>query len=206
MYNQYDEKYSGIEYYWGKTPSKSCYKVLETYPPVKTVRLLDIGCGEGRNSVFFARNGYIVTAFDLSDKGVEKTKRIAEETGVKIDVFKADIINYRLSEKFDILFSTGSLHYIPAELREEIFQNYKEHTSDNGLNVFSVFVKKPFISKAPDGETTSQKWISGELMTYYHDWKIEFSTEDIFDCMSGGIPHKHAVNRIIARKKWEDLT
>ena len=39
-----------------------------------------------------------------------------------------------------------------------------------------------------------------ELMSYYHDWEILFSVEEIFDCMSGGIPHKHAVNRIIARR------
>ena len=68
------------------------------------------------------------------------------------------------------------------------------------LNVFSVFVHKPFIEKAPDAEKTAYKWISGELLTYYHDWKIEYFVEEIFDCVSSGVPHKHAVNRIIARK------
>jgi tellurite methyltransferase len=65
----------------------------------------------------------------------------------------------------------------------------------------SVFVRKPFIAKAPDAEKTAHKWISGELLTYYHDWKIEFCTEEIFNCTSSGVPHQHAVNRIIARKE-----
>ena len=39
-------------------------------PPEQPLKLLDIGCGEGRNAVFFARNGYNVTAFDISEKGI----------------------------------------------------------------------------------------------------------------------------------------
>lgn len=38
-------------------------------PPITPLKLLVIGCGEGRNAVFFARNGYEVSAFDLSTKG-----------------------------------------------------------------------------------------------------------------------------------------
>ncbi len=200
MQNTYDKKYSQDEYYWGKRPSAICYRILQVMPPERTVRLLDIGCGEGRNAIFFARNGYEVTAFDLSPQGVEKTKRYADEARVSIEVFQANLNEFRLKEKFDIIFSTGVLHYIPPELRKEIFDNYRTFTSDNGLNAFSVFVSKPFIPRAPDAEKTAQKWLSGELFGYYHDWKIEFCEEDIFDCNSGGVPHKHAVNRMIARK------
>ncbi len=168
--------------------------------PDRPLKLLDIGCGEGRNSVFFARNGYDVTAFDLSKAGVEKTRRLADKIGVKINVFKADVNDFRLEEEFDILFSTGVLHYIPSELRKEILENYKKYTSPNGIHMFSVFVNKPFIEPAPEKEVYAQKWISGELFTYYHDWKVEFCTEEIFDCMSSGIPHKHATNRILTRR------
>ena len=62
--NQYDEKYNQKSYYWGKLPSAICFEILKIMPPVRSLNLLDIGCGEGRNAVFFARNGYNVTAFD----------------------------------------------------------------------------------------------------------------------------------------------
>jgi tellurite methyltransferase len=169
-------------------------------PPERPLTLLDIGCGEGRNAVFFARNGYRVSAFDLAEAGVEKTRRLAAEAGVAVNAFRADINSFRLTDIFDILFSTGTLHYIPEESRDEIFGNYKEFTNENGLNAFQVFVKKPFIAPAPEKETTARRWISGELLTHYHDWKIEFSIEEIFDCMSSGVPHQHASNRVVARK------
>ena len=200
MKNPYDERYDQQSYYWGLRPSPICFEVLKILPPEKPLKLLDIGCGEGRNAVFFARNGYDVTAFDMSEKGLEKTKMLASKSSVKIEVFNANIKEFRLSENFDILFSIGVLHYIPKELRSEIFGNYKNYTNIGGLNVFSVFVHKPFIETAPDAEATAHNWLSGEVFTYYHDWKIEHCTEDIFDCMSSGKPHKHAVNRIIARK------
>lgn len=196
----YDEKYRQEGFYWGRRPSCICYKVLELLPPERPVRLLDIGCGEGRNAIFFARNGYQVTAFDLSPVGIEKAKKWAEEIGVPLRVFVANLLDFRLEEPYDILFSTGTLHYIPEELRAEILGNYKKFTNPGGLHVFSVFVQKPFIPRAPDAEETAHLWTSGELLTHYRDWKVEFCTEEIFDCSSGGTPHQHAVNRVIARK------
>jgi len=56
------------------------------------------------------------------------------------------------------------------------------------------------IGPAPHGEATSHKWVSSEPVTHYRDWKIEFCTEEIFDCMSSGVAHRHATYRIIARK------
>ncbi len=201
MDNPYDKSYDQSGYYWGTKPSPICFRVLELLPPNRPLKLLDIGCGEGRNAIFFARNGYDVTAFDSSPKGVEKTLRYAEQANVHISVFEGDINVFRLSEPFDILFSTGVLQYVPPESRHGLFKNYREFTSPNGLNVFSVFVWKPFIATAPDAEKTAHMWISGEILTYYHEWRIEFCTEEINNCMSSGVPHQHAMDRIIARKE-----
>ncbi|WP_407309445.1 methyltransferase domain-containing protein [Desulfosporosinus sp. SB140] len=196
----YEEEYKIPDYYWGLEPSKTCLKVLDLLPPSRHLKLLDIGCGEGKDSVFFARNGYDVTAFDISDAGIEKTKRLAEKARVQVTVFKADILDYRLNSNFDVLYSSGVLHYVKPSLRHEIFSNYKRFTNPRGLHVFNVFVQKPFIAPAPEKEPTACKWISGELFTQYQDWLIQESSEVIFDCNSSGIPHKHAMNELIAQK------
>lgn len=196
----YEEEYKIPEYYWGVEPSKMCLRILELLPPTAHLKLLDIGCGEGKDAVFFARNGYDVTAFDISAAGIEKTKRLADQARVPIKVFKADVLDFRLSTNFDILFSSGVFHYIKPELRAEILDNYKKFTNINGLHAFNVFVSKPFIDPAPENEPTACRWISGELLTHYHDWLIEECPELIFDCHSSGIPHKHAMDMLIARK------
>ncbi|NIM04335.1 MAG: tellurite resistance methyltransferase TehB, partial [Armatimonadetes bacterium] len=81
------------------------------------------------------------------------------------------------------------------------FQDYKDHTSPDGINALAVFVKKPFISPAPDAEATAYPYKSGELLGYYWDWEILYCDEGIFDCTSGGIAHKHAISRMIAKKR-----
>lgn len=189
-------------YYWGVNPSPMCLKVLSLLPPDKHLKLLDIGCGEGKDAVFFARCGYDVSAFDISDAGLDKTKRLAESANVEVDVFKANIWDYRLSCKYDILYSSGALHYIKPELRGEIFNNYQNHTSPDGIHAFNAFVQKPFIPPAPEKEDHSYLWHSGELLGYYSDWLIEDSSEYIFDCKSSGVPHKHAISQVYARKNY----
>jgi tellurite methyltransferase len=200
MTNPYDTRYAGPDYYWGTKPSATCFRVLQLLPPDRPLRLLDIGCGEGRNAVFFARNGYQVTAFDRSPAGVEKTQRLADEVGVPIEAFVADVSDFRPGAGFDVLFSTGVLHYVPPDLRGEVLASYREATTPGGLNAFSVFVAKPFIAPAPDAEPTAHFWRSGELLTHYADWCIEYCAEEVFDCNSSGMAHRHCASRMVARR------
>jgi tellurite methyltransferase len=200
--NPYDQRYAGQEYYWGKKPSAMCDRVIEIIRPSSDFhpKLLDLGCGEGRNAVYFAKHGFVVFGLDVSLPGLEKTRRYAEEVRVHVETIHADIINYELEDTYDVIFSTGTLQYLLPEVRGQRFQQYKDATSPEGINALSVFVTKPFIARAPDAEETAFPYKSGELMGYYWDWEIFYCTEEIFDCMSSGVPHKHAVNRIIARR------
>ncbi len=50
----------------------------------KGQRILMVADGEGRNSVWCARKGMVVDAFDLSEKAVQKAERLARENGVSV--------------------------------------------------------------------------------------------------------------------------
>jgi tellurite methyltransferase len=200
--NPYDHRYAGDQYYWGKRPSAMCDRVLEIIRPGADSHpsLLDLGCGEGRNAVYFAGRGFDVTGLDMSLPGLEKTRRYAEEAGVRVITVQADILGYRLNRDYDVIFSTGTLHYLPPEIREKCFEDYKSHTIPGGVNAMNVFVTKPFLPRAPDTDGNEHHYKSGELLGYYWDWEVLYCTEEIFDCASGGILHRHAVDRVIARK------
>lgn len=201
MTNRYDDLYQSDKLYWGEKPSKTCDQLIKHYPAKERTKLLVVGCGEGRNAIYLAKQGYNVSAFDLSLAGIDKTKLMAKRNDVSLDAFVADIRDHRLSESLDIIFSTGALHYVEEPIRSELIENYKAHTSVGGLHVLSVFVDDPSLEPAPDAEASAHLWRSGELKSLYSDWLIESEIAEIFDCNSGGKPHQHAVNRIIARTR-----
>ena len=204
--SDYEKRYQCDGYYWGLEPNQLCYDIMRLKPPTKPLKVLDIGCGEGKDAVFLARNGYIVEAMDATDHGIEKGRQLADNYGVSVDFFKADIRDFRLKSNYDIIFCSGVMHFISPEFRNDIFQNLKEHTNENGINVMNIFVEKPFIP-VPDNKKNGIdrfRWKSGEVFTYYHDWLLHRIEEIIFDCNSGGVPHQHCTNIVIAEKKvWK---
>ncbi len=108
----YDKRYAKRGFYWGKNPSAMCDRLMEIIRPSPQFhpKLLDLGSGEGRNAVYFAKNGFDVTAVDTSLPGLEKTKRYAEEVAVKVKTIHADITTYEPEDTYDVIFSTGALH------------------------------------------------------------------------------------------------
>ena len=144
--SDYDKRYNTADYYWGITPNTLCYEIMKLRPPVKPLKVLDIGCGEGKDAVFLARNGYLVTAFDLSEAGIEKGKRLAEKCNTDVDFFKADITDFRVNESYDIIFSSGVFHFIKPEIRKEITENLKKYTNlRNCREIICIFLESMLI-------------------------------------------------------------
>jgi tellurite methyltransferase len=198
MSKYYDDRYGAEAFYWGKRPSSMARIFFQKYPPQDDQKLLDIGCGEGRDSIFFAQNGYQVTGFDASAEGIRKSSATADELKLSIDFFQADINEYRLHDSYDAIFASGALHYIPMPLRDEIISNYKRFTHTGGIHAFMVPIHKPFLPANPQADQLEQPWRSGEILTHYHDWKIEFFSEEILDDIRSG--YKFPFNRLIARE------
>jgi len=195
----YEERYKRDGFYWGIAPNRMCYEVMHIKPPTVPLRILDMCCGEGRDAVFFANNGYIVSAFDISESGIDKGKKLAELNSCEVSFFKADMRDFVPDEEFDIICTSGGLLYIQPEQRQRMMAAYKKKTAPNGLHAMNTFVDKPFIPRAPDSEDSEHYWRSGELFSHYYDWHFRSTlTELIFDCSSGGIPHKHCMDMLIA--------
>jgi tellurite methyltransferase len=198
----YDEVYSQPGYYWGKDPNGMCNTAVNFWSPEERLgkKVIDLGCGEGRDIIHFARHGFDATGVDISQPGLDKAQRWAAEEGLSIKTIRASLQEFRLSDMYDVVYSSGTLTYVPPHLRAEVFENYKRFTRAGGINVFNVFVEKPYIPTPHDWGADEYFFRSGELLAYYWDWEIISFTEFEFDCHSGGQPHRHAINVMVARK------
>ncbi|MCC5468117.1 SAM-dependent methyltransferase [Pelosinus baikalensis] len=186
----YDGEYKKEEYYWGLNHSLLAEQIVEIMKGnLANKRLLDIGSGEGRDAIYFAKCGFQVDALELSTPGTEKIRLYSQSSGCDVNVLHANIIGYEFTNSYDVIYSMGSLQFLPLDQRQNHFEKYKRHTCVGGINAHLIFVEKTFIKAAPDWEKNEFFYISGDLARYYYDWEIIQCEERIIDCNSAGIYH-----------------
>lgn len=111
------------------------YKLIK--PNHKT--LLDLGCGNGRDSLFFTRKGLRVTAADWSKSGLNQLGRLAAEKKVlNLEVIQQDISKLSFKpNSFDVIYAHLSLHYFDNKTTKKVFDKLHSVLKKDGL----LFVK-----------------------------------------------------------------
>ena len=105
-WNDYYEKFPHKS---GKAPNEFLVSML---PRLQKGLALDIAMGEGENSVYLAQKGFDVVGFDISPVAVSHAKKLANDTGVKIDAEATDLDMYLMGVlKYDLVIMT---HFRPT--------------------------------------------------------------------------------------------
>ena len=179
-------------------PSWDVIEVLEKH--ITKGKVLDLGCGDGRNALYAASLGYDVTAIDISESGISKLIKLAAEKKLDIKASVQDMRNFTSKDAFDAIISHGCLHLLFRNEWIDVLNNIKAATAPDGFNIVVVFTNE--IPPSPDMEPfTKGLFKEGELFDYYKDWTIHHKSSHTFeDDHDGSIHHIHAVNRIIAQK------
>jgi tellurite methyltransferase len=197
----YDERYARPGLYWGSKPTQLARSVIrisrKSSRPHPT--LVDLGSGEGRDSIYFARRGYRALGVDISSVGIRKAEDRASHLGVKVQFRVGDIRTYRLKSRVDVVFSSGALNNLPRRIRAARFEHFKAKTAPGGINAMNADVAKPYIPPQTTNPFASP-FHSGELLGYYWDWEILDAGQGEFISNSGGVPHRKAMDVVIARK------
>ena len=81
-------------------------------------RVLDLGCGPGRNAVWLAKAGFSVDAIDLSPEALAWARERADEAGVDVGFTCGDAFSASLpSAEYDLVYDSGCLHHLPPHRR-----------------------------------------------------------------------------------------
>ena len=108
-----------------------------TLKKIKTnnCKVLDIGCGNGRDSYFFNKKGFKVTGIDISKKAIQKNSKVL----VKNLIFKKfDIDKDEIKKKYDVIYCRFFVHTV-SELLENKLINLIKKSKNKGTLVFFEF-------------------------------------------------------------------
>lgn len=140
MKDLWNKRYSETEYVYGEEPNKFFKETLDILPVGKILLPAD---GEGRNGVYAATKGWIVDAFDQSDRAKEKALALARTKGVNITYQIADIkeaIEKYPPESFDVIALI--FVHLPSEIKTKYHQALLSLLKKGGHLIIEGFSKK----------------------------------------------------------------
>lgn len=134
------EKYGKNKSYWGNQPDKDLLSAIK-----KALRgvALDIGAGQGRNSLLLVKNGFNVEAIDTIDVGLKQLKALARKEKKPIKIINKDIREAKFSKnKYSIVVAINSLHFIKFTELEQVINKIYQSLKPEGIFYLTVFSSK----------------------------------------------------------------
>ncbi|MED3084898.1 class I SAM-dependent methyltransferase [Bacillus toyonensis] len=107
-------------------------------------KVLELGCGPGRNAIYFAENGCLVDAVDLSQESIQWATERSKEKNVNVNVnFIHDNIFDLQIEKgaYDIVYDSGCFHHIAPHRRMSYINLVKKALKPGGYFAITCFVQ-----------------------------------------------------------------
>ncbi|MBC7476069.1 MAG: class I SAM-dependent methyltransferase [Candidatus Sericytochromatia bacterium] len=97
-------------------------------------KILDFGCGPGRDLLYFKKIGHEVTGLDGSIEFVKMAKKISG-----VEVLHQDFLNLKLPDShFDGIFANATLFHIPSQEFTRVLKDLNKCLKDNGILFCSI--------------------------------------------------------------------
>ena len=183
--NRFNLKYKYSPDIFGVKPMPVLEKALDY---IQSGKALDLGVGNGRNTIYLLSKSFEVTGVDISKEGMKVLKeRVPDNSKLTLKV--SDVSQFETKEKFDLVLAVGLLHFLNTKYVNSLIGKMKGWTKQGGLNVIAVRMVQNFRQDLP------HVFEHNELKGFYEnkDWAIMEYRE--------GIAKKAKVASLIARKE-----
>lgn len=203
----YDKLYreSSEHILWGQQPGRLVARIKEYMPSGK---VLDMGCGDGKNSFFLEQEGFSVVGVDRSAcamDGLQNRFRRAGRTpqGVYfVGDIESDTEITKESEAYDALISYGIFHCLNPSTRIETQRRYQSLVKPEGLLIFTCLtdvIEMP-LNHGTDSITLVNEQ---EIDAVFSGWERTYEERGII--VEDHLPvigeHQHSAVWIIAQRK-----
>lgn len=202
----FDEFYTNNPDYYNN-PSDGLINCLNDFK-IKTGKALDIGCGQGRNSIWLAKNGYIVDAFDTAVNAIANLDKFASKNNLSINAFVENICNYNIEkDNYDLIVAQTTLNHINHSYLSKICSSLEQALRVGGVVYVICFTEEdPAYTGEFQGISECSKYVQyffkkNELLHMFNNLHILHYTEYVKLDTSHGQAHYHGKAKLFAQKK-----
>lgn len=198
---------------FGESPSDAAVKAAEVFKEEGKTKILELGGGQGRDTIFFAQNGFQIQVLDYSQPGIDAINQKAQQMGLsqRIKAKQHDIRNPLPfdNDTFDACFShmlycmaltTAELEFLSGEIRRVL--------KPGGLNIYTVrhTGDAHYGTGIHRGEDMYE--VGGFIVHFFSKEKVKhlahgYEIVDITEFEEGGLPRK--LFRVTLRKEGGEL-
>lgn len=201
---KWDKTFSEKDYVYGTKPNLFFKETIEKYKLSGT--LLLPAEGEGRNAVYAAKNGFMVTAIDISEAGKVKAEKLAKAENTFIDYIVSDFSTIKIPlATFDV--AALIFAHFPNEIAYDCHRKIADAIKPNGYIIIEYFAKghTKIREQNPNigGPNTENRLMNlEEIKKHFFDFEI-LLCKTVTKTLSEGKLHngKALVNHFIGKKK-----
>lgn len=192
----WNNKFSQADYFYGLNPNRFLASQINLLKNHK--KLLCLGEGEGRNAIFFAKNGFEVSAIDASNLGLEKLQNRAIEEKLDIKTICMDLNDWEVTKKYDVIVASY-LHMYKNE-REKLFQKIEDSLNPNGYFIAEFFSTKQLSYKSGGPKDLDLLYTIEDFSNHFNLCKKNITEEIV--TLDEGIGHQGeaCVIRVVVQK------
>lgn len=135
-YEAYDDRYRQVHRenleWFSRNPSPIVGQVMAQFGIGTNSKILELGCGEGRDAIHLLRQGYRVLATDISPEAIAYCRRIAPTFSNHFQVL--DCIGGKLEGEFDFIYAVAVVHMLVEDIhRKGFYQFIRNHLNASGI-------------------------------------------------------------------------
>ena len=136
----WNRRYDSADFLFGTEPNEWLRAQSHVLAPAG--RILCVADGEGRNSVWLARQGFRVDAFDVAERAVDKARAFAQREGVTVDFAVADCDGFAWPEAAYDAVAAIFVQFADPPTRERLFAHIVRSLKPGGVLILQGYTPK----------------------------------------------------------------
>lgn len=206
-YKAYDKRYKQVyekNRLWAtRKNTKEVIATIKKYKISKHDKILDLGCGEGRDALFLLNEGFNVTAIDYSNEVINKCNELTDNKYPE-NFKQLDIFEDALDDKFKFIYSIAVMHMFVLDIHRNKYLTFiYNHLEDSGLALICVMGdgKKEYASDINDALKNSKRKL------LHNNEDIEVATTSCRMVNMDTFKNELTNNRFLIKRVWisEDI-